>query len=137
MKKIQKALFCFLFSLFLTPCAFAQSAPADAPPVKQPLLAAPKSAESPKSVAVPAEMQELLADRALLVNEIERIATAAGEAVKIPVSLRELQARLKTKTDRYLAWLDAQKIPREWDRKGWRLDKWVFIPPTNTEEKKP
>jgi hypothetical protein len=94
------------------------------------------SVEAPKSVAVPAEIQELLADRDLLSAEIERIVTAEGDAVKIPVSLRALSARREAKTQRFLAWLDANKIPREWGKAGWRLDKWVFIPPASVQPAK-
>jgi len=112
-----------------------------------PATAVPSKAEGPaakvSAVPVPAEMQELLADRDLLSAEIERIINAEGDAVKIPVSLRTLSARREAKTARFLAWLDAQKIPRDWRAAGWRLDKWVFIPPARPEasgpvpEKKP
>jgi len=107
--------------LAATPAFAQEKSPAPSPSVE--------SAEKISPVPVPAEMQELLADRDLLSAEIERIVNAEGDAVKIPVSLRTLSARREAKNARFVAWLDAQKIPREWRAAGWRLDKWVFVPP--------
>jgi len=97
----------------------------------------PVPAAAPVPVAVPAEIQELLADLDMISDEIQRIIGAAGDAVKIPVSIRTLQARFKTKNDRYLAWLDAQKVPREWVKAGWKLERWIFLPPPAKDKEKP
>jgi len=111
---------------------FAQEGVGISRSVGTPLRPAPAAPAVPQSgMPVPAEMQELLADRDLLSAEIDRIINAEGEAVKIPVSLRTLSARREAKTARFLAWLDAQKIPREWGKAGWKLEQWIFIPPAS------
>jgi len=126
-------IFCAALGLLLVGAAILklnaqEKSLAPAPPAASAPAAAGQSG-TPVPTPVPAEMQELLADLDMISEEIQRIVGAAGDAVKIPVSIRQLQARFKTKNDRYLAWLDANKIPREWRAAGWRLDKWVFIPP--------
>ena len=120
------SLFAIRFSILLCAlCLFVSVANAQSA-VPVPEKSVP-SADKP--VAVPAEIQELLADHALLVQEIERIAGLSGAAVNIPVSQRELDARARAKSERFVAWLDAQKIPREWGKAGWRLERWTFFPP--------
>jgi len=130
---MRQKILCLLMLIALGVPALAQ----ETKPASEKSVDALKPALPPGGIPVPAEIQELLADRDLLSAEIERIINAEGEAVKIPVSLRTLSARREAKTQRWLAWLEAQKIPREWRAAGWRLEKWVFLPPATPAEKKP
>jgi hypothetical protein len=87
----------------------------------------------PAPVPLDEEVRELLNDRQLVLNEIARIETlecgGSTPPCSIPVSLRELRRRDAVKLGKFLAWLDANKIPREWGKAGWTFADGKFIPP--------
>jgi hypothetical protein len=152
MKKINRAWIVTALLGLLAGSASAQSPPAA---VQAGLPAAaearpansgqPKTAEKPaagKSVVLDEEMRELLADRQLIFHEIERIASAHGEAVKIPVSIRELERRAAAKWQKFQAWLKLRGVPEDWAQQGWRFDAPSFTlhppaPPEKPAEKSP
>ena len=137
MKRFLKFVVLLLAVLALGAPAFAQEKTNSAAPPAKSAEDPERSrrADAPKAMPVPAEIQELLADRELLSAEIERIISAEGEVVKIPVSLRKLSARREAKSMRYAAWLDANKIPREWGKAGWSFDGQQFLPPAPEKQK--
>ncbi len=93
----------------------------------------------PPIVKLDAAIEETLADRQIIFNEIDRIDGLAGDALRIPISRRELVARAEAKAQKFQAWLKEHGIPQDWQASGWRFDaqlKQFFPPPENKEVKK-
>jgi len=87
-------------------------------------------------VKLPAEIRELLEDRQIYLAEIDRIDSATG-TVQIATARKELVRRAESKWQKFLAWLDASKIPRDWQKEGWALRDGTFHPPVPAKSDAP
>jgi len=93
---------------------------------------APTATAARELVKLPAEIRELLEDRQIYLAEIDRIDSATG-TVQIATPRKELVRRAESKWQKFLAWLDANNIPREWQKQGWTLRDGAFHPPAKSD----